>query len=88
MVASCAHSVGIARSQRLFARGRMPFLRGEDASICKEGMEPADCPSPATCSLGRILSCDFPFNKAVNGEDCVLSAAVTEEADAVVKALR
>lgn len=60
---------------------------GEDASVCKAGSEPRECPAPATCGLGRILSCEFPYDIAVHGDGCTLTAAAVEEAGIVIKAL-
>lgn len=55
--------------------------------ICKVGAELVECPAPATCGLGRILTCEIPFDIAEDGEGCALNAAAAEEAEVVVKAL-
>ena len=60
----------------------------QDTSICRPGTTVVDCPAPAFCDLGRILSCDVPFEKSKDGTACVLSAAVKKEADTLVTALR
>lgn len=67
-----------------------PFtcISGEDVSICKGGTVVTDCPTPAICAFGRILSCDVPYNKVADGAGCVLNAAANEEVKTVVNALR
>lgn len=60
----------------------------EDPSVCEKGAQVAECPREATCRLGRILSCELPFNLAADGQGCVMSRELEEEVHAVVEVLR
>lgn len=63
-------------------------FRGQDPRICKKGNEAADCPGAAVCGAGAILSCDFAFERAKDGQSCTVSAAAQDEVNTVVRALR
>lgn len=63
-------------------------LSERGTAACKEGAEITDCPSQGVCGAGRLLTCNLPFTTTEDSSDCILTAEVEEEAQAVVEALR
>eukprot|EP00903_Cladosiphon_okamuranus_P005349 g5345.t1 len=66
----------------------LPSERDAIQAVCKKGAEVVDCPEQATCGRGKILACNIPLEKKMDGSACVLNAVAKEEVDAVIEALR